>query len=81
MNPKSLPDATTGFNHPTPAPDRNSEFLRELTALINKHSMENQSNTPDFVLAKYLVGCLDNFAIATAGRDSLLASRKNVGVH
>lgn len=30
------------------------EFERELTQLINKHSLENLCNTPDFVLAKDL---------------------------
>ncbi len=34
------------------------EFLKELTELINKHSKENVSDTPDFVLAEYLSTCL-----------------------
>lgn len=33
-------------------------FERELEALLNKYSQENASNTPDFVLAQFLVGCL-----------------------
>lgn len=33
-------------------------FERELTQLINKYSQENPSNTPDYILAGYLVGCL-----------------------
>jgi hypothetical protein len=37
------------------------QFKEELEHLINKHSMENGSNTPDFVLTDYLMGCLDNF--------------------
>jgi len=36
-------------------------FKRELERLINKHSMENGSNTPDFILADYLVECLQSF--------------------
>lgn len=36
-------------------------FLEELTALINKHSLENGSNTPDFILADYLIHCLAVF--------------------
>ena len=43
-------------------------FKQELRDLINKHSMENESNTPDFVLAKYLIGCLDNFNDAVKGQ-------------
>ena len=33
-------------------------FHAELTALLNRHSMENGSNTPDFLLASYLCACL-----------------------
>jgi len=36
-------------------------FQEELENLINRHSMENGSNTPDYVLAKYLYECLENF--------------------
>ncbi len=35
------------------------EFQKELESLINAHSQENGSDTPDFLLAEYLVGCLD----------------------
>jgi hypothetical protein len=35
------------------------EFQDELRHLINRHSIENGSNAPDFMLAEYLVGCLD----------------------
>lgn len=41
------------------------EFVKELTALINKHSLEKRSNTPDFILAQYLVDCLAVFDRAT----------------
>jgi len=37
------------------------EFMKELEGLINKYSQENGSDTPDFILAEYLVGCLRNF--------------------
>jgi hypothetical protein len=37
------------------------EFQKELEHLINKHSMENGSNTPDYMLSEYLLRCLDNF--------------------
>ncbi len=36
-------------------------FHRELEALLNRHSQENASNTPDFVLAEFLTGCLATF--------------------
>lgn len=38
-----------------------TKFERELADLINKHSLENESNTPDFILATFLKGSLDNF--------------------
>jgi hypothetical protein len=34
------------------------EFRRDLQAVLNKHSRENGSNTPDYVLADYLIECL-----------------------
>lgn len=48
-----------------------TEFQKELTALINKHSLENTSNTPDLVLADFLMDCLRAFDIATINRDAL----------
>ena len=37
------------------------EFLRELTSLLNKYSAENSSNTPDFLLAEYMMMSLRGF--------------------
>ena len=45
------------------------EFRKELEILINKHSKENGSNTPDFILSEYLVGCLNNFDKTIKQRD------------
>lgn len=38
--------------------EKEDTFRSELTDLINRHSMENGSNTPDFLLAEYLIDCL-----------------------
>ncbi|MEK6879811.1 MAG: hypothetical protein AABY22_09405, partial [Nanoarchaeota archaeon] len=38
-----------------------SDFKKELQILINRFSKENGSNTPDFILAEYLISCLENF--------------------
>lgn len=35
-----------------------TSFEKELEGLINRFSQENPSNTPDFILAQYLMGCL-----------------------
>lgn len=32
---------------------------KELETLLNRHSRENASDTPDFVLAHYMMRCLD----------------------
>jgi hypothetical protein len=34
------------------------EFANDLAAVLNKHSMEDGSNTPDYVLAQFLIECL-----------------------
>ena len=44
-------------------------FQDELKSLINRHSEENESDTPDFILAQYLCLCLDGFNKATRRRD------------
>ena len=35
-----------------------SGFEQELEQLINKYSIENGSDTPDFILVGYIMGCL-----------------------
>ena len=44
-------------------------FRSELSALINRHSLENGSNTPDYMLAAYLDGCLDVFDNIVTARE------------
>ena len=46
-----------------------SELEKELTALLNKCSAENDSDTPDFILAEYLMACLKAFEITVFKRD------------
>jgi len=46
-----------------------SEFEKELESLVNKHSIENESDTPDFILAQYLTGCLTVFTTAIQRRE------------
>ncbi len=54
-----------------------SEFKKALEKLLNIHSMENRSNTPDFILAAYLKACLDAFDAATIHRTSWHEMDKN----
>lgn len=45
-------------------------FRHALESIINRSSKENGSNTPDFILAKYLEACLENFDIAVNARSN-----------
>ena len=45
------------------------EMEEEIRSIINKCSRENVSNTPDFVLAQYLIACLEAFERATQQRE------------
>lgn len=47
----------------------NSRFEEELRSLLNQYSVENDSDTPDFVLASYLLGCLNTYKDAVRARD------------
>ena len=44
-------------------------FENELTALINKHGMEKYSDTPDFILSRYLTSCLFAYSALAKQRD------------
>lgn len=44
-------------------------FLNDLESVINKHSRENNSNTPDFILATLLYEVLSAFDKATKSRE------------
>lgn len=52
-----------------------NDFYSELCSLINRYSAENDSNTPDYLLVKFIEGCLNSFNNVTKERD------KWYGVH
>ena len=55
-------------------------FEKELEQLINKYSIENESNTPDFILASYLRDCLNAFNKITEERDRrCIVTGKQIG--
>lgn len=54
-----------------------STFLKELEALINKHSLENASGTPDFILATFLDNVLKSFDTAVQQRANWRGERIN----
>lgn len=42
----------------------------QIQELLNEHSAETGSNTPDFILARYLKDCLDAFNNAVLARSN-----------
>lgn len=47
-----------------------SKLRPEIQAVLNRNSAENESNTPDFILAHYLLDCLAAFDAATRSREA-----------
>lgn len=48
------------------------DFESDLRDLINKHSRENESDTPDFILAKFLIDCLEAYEETIKRREDWL---------
>lgn len=42
----------------------------DIIDVINRHSAENDSNTPDFILSTYLLSCLAAFNVAVNRREN-----------
>ena len=59
--------------------DSNQSFEEKLRHLLNTNSMENHSNTHDFILSKYLLECLSAFNRATLERDRMYGVRLEPG--
>ncbi len=53
-------------------------FQDALKDLINRHSMENGSDTPDFLLAEYLCDCLASYEVAVTKREKWYGRDKKV---
>lgn len=45
------------------------ECQREIETVLNRYCKENDSNTPDFILATYLMDCLNAFNNAVSSRE------------
>ena len=48
---------------------------QEIQKAINRHSAESGSNTPDFILAQFLMKCLTAFDAATQQREDWYGTR------
>lgn len=53
-----------------------TSFQKDLEDLINRHSMENTSDTPDFILARYMNDCLQAFERAVVRREQWYARKE-----
>jgi hypothetical protein len=51
----------------------------EVQAVLNRHSRENNSNTPDFILAQFLASALEAFEQAVNSRDSWYSISQSPG--
>ena len=54
-----------------------SEFQIELEELLNRYSRENESNTPDYVLAHYIKYSLNAFNQAVNLREEYYGRKEN----
>lgn len=49
--------------------NRTTAFHQDITRLLNKYSVENGSDTPDFILCKYIQECLNAWTKCVRLRD------------
>lgn len=52
-----------------PSKEEPANFVEALETLLNKYSVENLNNTPDFILARYMLDTLNCFTHAITSRD------------
>jgi hypothetical protein len=45
------------------------KFQKDLEDIINRNCIENGSNTPDFMLAEYMVNCLKAYTKTSRARE------------
>ena len=49
--------------------------MQDLRSVLNRHSAENQSDTPDFILAQYMLDALAAFEKASRAREDWYGHR------
>jgi hypothetical protein len=64
----TMTDETPEPQPEAPQQEAPSTFERDIAHVINRHSKENGSDTPDFILAAYLQNCLNAFNHAVQWR-------------
>lgn len=63
---------TTAIDQPEPDTEaiEGKALERDMAALLNRYSKENDSDTPDFILASYMLDCLAAWNAACRQRES-----------
>lgn len=59
--------------------DEKESLEREIMSVLNRHCAENESNTPDHILAEYLMGCLQVWNAASTKRDRWWGHEPKIG--
>jgi len=59
-------------------PEKKQKMKSELQSVINRNSFENESNTPDWMLAEYLMDCLEAHTNATRRRDNWYGGKQSI---
>jgi len=67
-----MDDTKSGYN------EKDTTFIKDLAGIINKYSMENNSNTPDFILAEMLLGFLTVFENTTRSREEWFGKKLKI---
>jgi hypothetical protein len=71
----------TAFNFEDEDPvGKDMELRGELAALLNRYSRENRSNTPDFILAGYMMVSLKAFEEASRKREEWYGVPLHIGM-
>jgi hypothetical protein len=56
-----------------------SKLSSEISAALNRHNAELESNTPDYILAKFLLGCLQAWDNGVRERERWYGRNPNCG--
>ena len=59
--------------------EENAQMLREFASVINRHSLEKDSNTPDFILAIVALDAINSFNKSSIRRENWYGKTLGVG--
>jgi len=59
--------------------EENAQMLREFASVINRYSLENDSNTPDFILAIVALDAINSFNKSSIRRENWYGKTLGVG--